>query len=61
MDILEIKSKKEELEIKINKLLSEFEEETTLKVKDLELKTEIIKGYSGDVVQYRNVNVKVEI
>ena len=61
MDILEIKSKKEELEIKINQLLSEFEEETTLKVKDLELKTEIIKGYSGDVVQYRNVNVKVEI
>ena len=61
MNIQEIKSKKEELEIKINKLLSEFEEETTLKVKDLELKTEIIKGYSGDVVQYRNVNVKVEI
>ena len=57
MDILEIKSKKEELEIKINKLLSEFEEETTLKVKDLELKTEIIKGYSGDVVQYINANV----
>ena len=46
MNIQEIKSKKEELEIKINKLLSEFEEETTLKVKDLELKTEIIKGYS---------------
>ena len=61
MNIQEIKSKKEELEIKINKLLSEFEEETTLKVKDLELKTEIIKGYSGDVVQYRNVNAKVEI
>ena len=61
MDILEIKSKKEELEIKINQLLSEFEEETTLKVKDLELKIEVIKGYSGDVVQYRNVNVKVEI
>ena len=61
MDILEIKSKKEELEIKINQLLSEFEEETTLKVKDLELKIEVIKGYSGDVVQYINVNVKVEI
>lgn len=61
MDILEIKSKKEKLEIEINKLLSEFEEETSLKVKDLELKTEIIKGYSGDVVQYINVNVKVEI
>ena len=61
MNIQEIKSKKEELEIKINKLLSEFEEETTLKVKDLELKIEVIKGYSGDVVQYINVNVKVEI
>ena len=61
MNIQEIKSKKEELEIKINQLLSEFEEETTLKVKDLELKIEVIKGYSGDVVQYINVNVKVEI